>query len=203
MAGLIHLPGVAGCDEAGRGPLAGPVVCCAVVLPEGFDTTGIDDSKKLTHGQRSSIEGRIKDGSDWAIVFVDADEIDRINILQASLLGMTRALEGLNTLPMLAMIDGDKLPPHAPCRCEHQIKGDGAYACIAAASILAKTARDRTMTAFHEEYPAYGFDRHFGYPTPEHLAALKEHGPCPLHRRTYSPVADIISQGTLDFGFQC
>jgi ribonuclease HII len=200
MTGLIHLPGVAGCDEAGRGPLAGPVVCSAVVLPGSFDTQGVRDSKKLSCEQREWAEERIKRGSDWAIDVVEADEIDRINILQASLLGMTRSLERLGTLPALALIDGDKLPPHAPCRCESKVKGDATYACIAAASILAKNARDRIMVQLHSQYPRYGFDKNFGYPTPDHLAALREHGPCPIHRRSYSPVSVLLNQPALDFG---
>lgn len=200
MAGLIHLPGVAGCDEAGRGPLAGPVVCSAVVLPASFRTDGVRDSKKLSFEQRENAEGWIKGGSDWAIEVVGPEEIDRINILQASLLGMTRSLERLGIVPDLALIDGDRLPPHAPCRCETKVKGDDTYACIAAASILAKNARDRIMVTLHARYPVYGFDKNFGYPTPDHLAALREHGPCPVHRRSYAPVSVLLNQPAFEFG---
>lgn len=200
MAGLIHLPGVAGCDEAGRGPLAGPVVCAAVVLPDGFDIRGLNDSKKLNFAQRAVAEIAIKNGSDWAIEVVDHETIDRINILQASLLGISTALERLAAVPELALIDGNALPSDAPCRCEAQVKGDAAYACIAAASILAKNARDRIMIDLHERYPQYGFQKNFGYPTPDHLTALKDHGPCPLHRRSFGPVANLINQLSFEFG---
>lgn len=200
MAGLIHLPGVAGCDEAGRGPLAGPVVCAAVVLPKRFDTRGVRDSKKLNFAQRAIAENRIKNRADWAIEVIGHEEIDEINILRASLKGMATALERLQTVPQLALIDGNILPADAPCRCEAQIKGDDAYACIAAASILAKNARDRIMIDLHERYPVYGFDHNFGYPTPDHLAALRRHGPCPVHRKTFGPVAELINQAAFDFG---
>lgn len=200
MAGLIHLPGVAGCDEAGRGPLAGPVVCAAVILPKGFDIRGLNDSKKLTLAQRTKAEAKIKAKADWAIAVIEHDEIDRINILEASLLGMSRALDDLAGEPDVALIDGNHLPRSARCKCEAQIKGDAAYACIAAASILAKNARDRIMTTLHERFPVYGFDTNFGYPTPDHLSALKIHGPCAYHRTTYAPVADWINQPRLDFG---
>lgn len=199
MAGLIHIPGIAGCDEAGRGPLAGPVVCAAVVLPRRFDTRGINDSKKLSFGQRAVAEERIKRKADWAISVVEHDEIDAINILQASLIGMVRALESLSVVPEKALIDGNQLPPHSPCPCETQIQGDAAFACIAAASILAKNARDRIMIELHDRYPAYGFRTNFGYPTPEHLQALKEHGPTPYHRRTFAPVAAMLLQASFDF----
>ncbi|MBS1724959.1 MAG: ribonuclease HII [Armatimonadetes bacterium] len=199
MAGLIHLPGVAGCDEAGRGPLAGPVVCAAVVLPKGFDVRGLDDSKKLTRDQRVVQELLIKDGADWAIDIIEPWEIDQINILEASLLGMTRALERLSAMPEMALVDGNQLPRFSPCRCEAQVKGDAAYACIAAASILAKTARDRIMMDLSDRYPGYGFEHNFGYSTPEHLEALMALGPCPIHRRTFAPVSALINQPVLDF----
>lgn len=197
MAGLIHLPDVAGCDEAGRGPLAGPVVCAAVVLPKGFDTRGLDDSKRLTPDQRAALEVRIKSGADWAIDVVEAFEIDQVNILHASLAGMGRALERLATVPRLALIDGDKLPAHTPCPCAPCVRGDAAYACIAAASILAKNARDRIMTDLASRYPEYGFEKHFGYPTPDHMVALRKHGATPVHRRSYAPVAAVLNQPRL------
>lgn len=200
MAGLIHLPGVAGCDEAGRGPLAGPVVCAAVVLPKGFDTRGLDDSKKLSVSQRTVLEERIKSHADWAIDITEAAEIDQINILNASLLGMSRALGRLADIPKLALIDGNQLPPAAPCPCEPCVRGDAAYACIAAASILAKNARDRIMTDLHDKYPVYGFDQHFGYPTAKHLQALRDFGASPVHRLSFAPVAEIVNQPALEFG---
>lgn len=160
---------------------------------------GIDDSKKLNPTQRKVAEERIKRKADWAIAVVEHHEIDVINILQASLLGMVRALESLSIVPEKALIDGNHLPAHAPCPCEAQIQGDASYACIAAASILAKNARDRIMVDLHERFPQYGFRTNFGYPTPEHLQALKEHGPTPFHRRTFAPVAAMLLQGTLDF----
>ena len=200
MAGLIHLPGVAGCDEAGRGPLAGPVVCAAVVLPRGFDTRGLNDSKKLTAQQRSAAEDRIKCGSDWAIAVVSHQDIDRMNILRSSLFGMSRALESLQCAPEFALIDGNHVPLDAPCRCEPQIQGDAAYACIAAASILAKNARDRIMTTLHDLYPEYGFNHNFGYPTRDHIEALRVYGPSAVHRMTFGPVALVANQPTLDFG---
>ncbi len=199
MAGLIHLPGVAGCDEAGRGPLAGPVVCASVVLPQDFDIRGINDSKSLTSRQREDMEGRIKSSADWAIEVVSADTIDKINVLEASLLGMQISLERLAKIPRLALIDGNKLPKDPICRCEVQVKGDAAYACIAAASILAKCARDRIMIELHNQFPVYGFDSHFGYPTPQHLQALSEFGPCPEHRKSFGPVKNLILQPSLDF----
>lgn len=198
MAGLIHLPGVAGCDEAGRGPLAGPVVCAAVVLPAGFDTRGLNDSKKLNFAQRAVAEYRIKESADWAIEIVEAEEIDQTNILRASLRGMSSALNRLAVVPKLALIDGNKLPPDPPCPCEAQVRGDAAYACIAAASILAKNARDRIMLDLHERFPAYGFDQNFGYPTPGHMEALRAHGATAVHRKSFGPVALAINQYAFD-----
>ena len=185
---LIHIPGAAGADEAGRGPLAGPVVAAAVVLPEGFDIRGIDDSKKLDAHQRETLADRIKESAAWWIERSEPAEIDRINILWASMAAMERALFHLNPTPDYAFIDGNRLPKRLPCSGEWVIKGDGKYACIAAASILAKVERDRIMVAYAETYPEYGFDRHFGYPTPEHFLAIEKHGPCPIHRRSFAPV---------------
>lgn len=199
MPGLINLPGIAGCDEAGRGPLAGPVVCAAIVLPIGFDIRGLDDSKKLNVLQRTEAEKKIKETADWAICIVESVEIDRINILNASLVGMSRSLEMLKETPKLAFIDGNKIPEEAPCPCEPKVHGDAAYACIAAASILAKNARDRIMINLHERFPEYGFAKHFGYPTKEHLEALREYGPCLIHRRSFAPVAEALNQPSLSF----
>jgi ribonuclease HII len=188
--GLIHIPGVAGADEAGRGPLAGPVVAAAVMLPESFDIGGIDDSKKLEPKVRQELAIRIQEGSLWFVERSEPAEIDRLNILWASMAAMERALFRLNPSPKYAYVDGNKLPRKMPCEGEWVIKGDGIYACIAAASILAKVERDRLMTEYALEYPHYGFERHFGYPTPEHLEALKVHGPCPIHRRSFAPVKE-------------
>ena len=168
--------------------MAGPVVAAAVVLPEGFDITGIDDSKKLEPHRREDLALRIKSSAIWRIERAEPEEIDRLNILWASLAAMERAVAGLDPAPNYAFIDGNRLPRSLPCAGEWVIKGDAKYACIAAASILAKVERDRIMVAYASEYPEYGFDRHFGYPTPEHFQTLQEHGPCLIHRRSFAPV---------------
>ncbi|MCH7904534.1 MAG: ribonuclease HII [Armatimonadetes bacterium] len=196
---LIHEPDVAGADEAGRGPLAGPVVVAAVILPREFDASGLDDSKKLSRSRRSSEARRIIEHADWAVIVVEPAVIDRKNILRASLDGMADALCALKIKPAKALIDGNRLPPYNDAPVEAVVKGDGKYACIAAASILAKTERDRIMCEYALEYPEYGFDLHFGYGTPEHLDALREHGPCPIHRRTFHPVSDMVNQPCLIF----
>ena len=193
---LIHLPGVAGADEAGRGPLAGPVVVAAVVLPKGFRVSGIDDSKKLTPERREQQAERIKEKAAWCVEVVGVDEIDRYNILWASMLGMARALERLTF--SRALVDGNCLP-RTTLPVEAVVKGDGKYACIAAASIIAKTERDRIMREVSLEYPEYGFDSHFGYSTPDHLAALDRFGPCPLHRRSFTRISDLVNQPCLTF----
>lgn len=185
---LIHVPGAAGADEAGRGPLAGPVVAAAVVLPDGFDLAGIDDSKKLDPKTREALAIRIKSAAIWCIERAEPDEIDRLNILWATMAVMERALRRLSPRPEYAYIDGNRIPKAMPCPGEWVIKGDGKYACIAAASILAKVERDRIMVEYGAEYPKYGFERHFGYPTPEHFQALEEHGPCPIHRRSFAQI---------------
>lgn len=188
---LIHIPGVAGADEVGRGPLAGPVVASAVVLLEGFDVRGIDDSKKLEHKVRVQLAIRIKAEAVHWIERSEPEEIDRINILWASMAAIERALAKLAPAPSYAYIDGNRLPKQMPCKGEWVVKGDGKYACIAAASILAKVERDRIMTEYAVQYPEFGFERHFGYPTPEHLEALRKHGPCPIHRRSFAPVREF------------
>lgn len=190
VARLIHVPGAAGADEAGRGPLAGPVAAAAVILPDGFDIRGINDSKKLEPRVREELAVRIKSSAIWHIELAEPDEIDRLNILWASMAAMERALFALTPCPTHAYIDGDRLPKRMPCPGEWVVKGDGKFACIAAASILAKVERDRLMVEYAERYPQYGFERHFGYPTPEHFAALKAHGPCPIHRRSFSPIRE-------------
>ncbi|HLK14265.1 MAG TPA: ribonuclease HII [Fimbriimonadaceae bacterium] len=186
---LIHVSGAAGLDEAGRGPLAGPVAAAAVVLPERFDLAGIDDSKKLSPAQREELADRIRAETKWAVAWVEVETIDRINILWAAMLAMEQALQSLGEAPAEVFVDGDRVPRSLTGRALSVVGGDGKYACIAAASILAKTARDEHMRRLAAEYPEYGFDRHFGYGTPEHLAALQAHGPCPIHRRSFAPVS--------------
>ncbi|MDR3691765.1 MAG: ribonuclease HII [Fimbriimonas sp.] len=192
---LIHVPNAAGADEAGRGPLAGPVVAAAVVLPDGFDIAGIDDSKKLDAKTREELAVRIRSVALFAVERADPDEIDRLNILWASMAAMERSLFRLSPCPTYAYIDGNRLPRKLPCKGEAVVKGDGKYACIAAASILAKVERDRIMTEYAIEFPEFGFEHHFGYPTPDHLEALRKHGPCPIHRRTFGPVRDFDQPG--------
>jgi ribonuclease HII len=186
---LYRNPGWAGCDEAGRGPLAGPVTAAAVVLPEGFDTEGLNDSKKLSTVQREVLEKRILNEATYAIEFAWPDEIDSKNILWASLAAMQRAVERLEIRPVLVAVDGNRLIPGLEFPQEAFVKGDGKIAEIAAASILAKQARDRYMVEISATYPGYGFELHFGYPTPEHLRLLNELGPCPIHRKSFAPVA--------------
>ena len=184
---------VAGVDEAGRGPLAGPVAVAAVILDPLRPIAGLDDSKKLGEGKREALYPLIIERAiAWHIEFVEAEEIDALNILQATLTGMHRALCALSPAAQLARIDGNRLPRGLPCPAEAIIGGDAIEPAIMAASILAKVARDRAMCAMHLEYPQYGFDRHKGYPSPVHLAALTEHGPCPQHRRNFAPVRQAI-----------
>ncbi|WP_345777819.1 ribonuclease HII [Thermomonas sp.] len=181
---------VAGIDEAGRGPLAGPVVVAAVVFAPGrTPVNGLDDSKALTEKKRELLYPRILERAlAWKIVFVEADEIDRRNIFQATMHGMREALLGVAHVADCARIDGNRLPKDLPCPAEAWIGGDARDRSIMAASILAKVARDARMRELHAHYPQYGFDRHKGYPSPLHLAALQAHGPCPQHRRSYAPV---------------
>jgi ribonuclease HII len=183
---------VCGVDEAGRGPLAGPVVAAAVILDPANPIAGLNDSKKLSAKRREllAVEIRAK-AIAWAVAEASVEEIDRINILQASLLAMKRAVDALSTLPSHALIDGNRCPKLA-CSSEAIIGGDGKVASIAAASILAKTVRDAGMLELHAIYPEYGFDRHMGYPTAAHLKALREHGVTPIHRRSYAPVAQLL-----------
>lgn len=190
--GSVHIAGV---DEAGRGPLAGPVVVAAVVFAPGrTPINSLDDSKRLTAQRREALYARIVERAlAWHVVSVEAEEIDRINILQATLLGMRRALEGVmeaagGAQGCLARIDGNTLPRGLPCPAEAWIGGDGRDRSIMAASILAKVTRDRAMVALHAQWPEYGFAGHKGYGTPAHLAALAAHGPCPQHRRSFAPV---------------
>lgn len=196
---------VAGIDEAGRGPLAGPVVVAAVVFPPGrAPVNGLDDSKQLDSARRELLYPRIVERAlAWAIIFIEVDEIDRINIFQATMLGMRRALEGVVATvggdAVEALIDGNAVPPGLPCQARAIIGGDASERSIMAASILAKVARDRHMQHLHQRWPDYGFDQHKGYATPAHLDALARFGPCPAHRRSYAPVRAAM-QGPDLFG---
>lgn len=182
-----------GVDEAGRGPLAGSVVAAAVILDPMRPIAGLDDSKKLSAKKREALAIAIRENAlAWAIAEASVEEIDRINILQASLLAMRRAVEALAIAPSEALIDGNRCPPLA-CPARAIVGGDGKVASIAAASILAKTHRDAQMQELHALYPHYGFDRHMGYPTAAHLAALQAHGVSPVHRRSYAPVARLLA----------
>lgn len=185
-----------GVDEAGRGPLAGSVVAAAVVLDPEKPISGLKDSKKLTAKVRDELyDIIIRDSKAWCIAQASAVEIDSINILQATMLAMKRAIEGLEKtlgrLPDRALIDGNRCPK-VNISMEAIVKGDSKVAAISAASILAKVTRDRDMQALHEAYPMYGFNQHMGYPTPIHLESLKLHGPCPEHRKTFAPVRLVI-----------
>ncbi|MDN5870732.1 MAG: ribonuclease HII [Nitrococcus sp.] len=182
---------VAGIDEAGRGPLAGPVYAAAVVLPP-TPIAGIADSKRLAAARRSALAAIIRDRAlGWAIGRAEVEEIDRLNILQASLLAMQRAVAALAPKPDLALVDGrDK--PLLPCHVECIVGGDACVQAISAASILAKVARDAEMEALEQHHPGYGFARHKGYGTREHLAALRRLGPAPIHRRSFRPVRLLL-----------
>ncbi|UNK51226.1 ribonuclease HII [Lysobacter sp. S4-A87] len=188
-------PRIAGVDEAGRGPLAGPVVVAAVVFAPGrTPVNGLDDSKQLTATRREALFDRIVERAlAWHIEFVTVEEIDRINIYQATMSGMSRALMAVSHVADLARVDGNALPRSLPCLAEAWIGGDARDRTIMAASILAKVARDRHMQQLHAQWPQYGFDQHKGYGTPEHLAALTRHGPCPEHRRSFAPVREALA----------
>lgn len=179
---------IAGVDEAGRGPLAGPVVAGAVILDPRRPITGLADSKQLSAARREALADRITErASAWGVAVVEPEQIDRLNILQATFLAMRRALEQLDVDPVLVRIDGNRAP-ELPWPVQTVVGGDRLDRAISAASILAKVHRDALMLELHARWPQYGFDRHKGYPTPAHLAALAEHGPCPAHRRSYRPV---------------
>jgi len=185
---------VAGVDEAGRGPLAGPVVVAAVILHPRRRPRGLADSKVLSEAQRETLAPRIRQSAlAWAVVAVDIDEIERLNILGATLAGMTRALAALAVAPTLALIDGNRLPKSLPCAARAIVDGDASEPSISAASILAKTARDQIMRELDAVHPGYGFARHKGYSTPEHFEALERHGPCAIHRRGFEPIRRLIA----------
>lgn len=187
---------VAGVDEAGRGPLAGPVVAAAVVLDARAPIEGLRDSKELGAAERERLAGLIRGRARaWSVGRVDVGEIDRINILQATLLAMRRAVEGLDTRPHHVLVDGLHCPP-LRCSAEAVVGGDRTVPSISAASILAKVIRDAEMVDLDARYPEYGFRRHKGYPTREHREALATHGPCPCHRRSFAPVrAALVARG--------
>ena len=182
----------AGVDEAGRGPLAGPVVVAAVILPSNYELASLDDSKRLTALERERLVPRIENQAiAYAVEYVEVDEIDRVNILQATMNGMQRAVETLEPAPHHAMIDGNRAP-QLSCEVTTVVGGDALIASISAASVLAKVYRDRLMISMHDLYPDYGFDRHKGYPTAYHLERLRNLGPCPIHRKSFAPVRSAI-----------
>lgn len=183
---------VCGVDEAGRGPLAGPVFAAAVILDPKHPIRGLRDSKKLSEAKRDELAVLIKERAlAWSIAQCSEREIDTLNILQATMLAMRRAVEGLSVVPTLALIDGNRCPV-MNVRSEAVVRGDDKVRAISAASILAKTARDQALQVLHQEYPQYGFDQHKGYPTALHLERLREHGVSPVHRTSYAPVRTLL-----------
>lgn len=186
---------VAGVDEAGRGPLAGPVVAAAVILPPECRIEGLRDSKKLSEARRESLVDIIcTESLAWALGVCTPEEIDELNILQASMLAMRRAVQALSVVPQFVQVDGNRCP-ELPCPVEAIVGGDDIVPAISAASVLAKVHRDREMIRLHERYPQYGFAKHKGYPTAGHLAALAAHGITPVHRRSYAPVRKYAGIG--------
>jgi ribonuclease HII len=191
---------VAGVDEAGRGPLAGPVLAAAVILDDLHPIAGLADSKQLTALKRERLFDEIRAKAlCFAVAQASVEEIDSLNILQATLLAMRRAVLGLRLPPKLVLVDGNRLPV-LPMRCEAIVKGDSLIAAISAASILAKVTRDRWCDEIDVQYPTYGFAQHKGYGTAQHLAALRAHGASPLHRKTFSPVRAVLASGGGDTG---
>lgn len=185
---------IAGVDEAGRGPLAGPVTAAAVILDPQRPIAGLDDSKRLTPARRVALEPMIMERAlAWSVATASVEEIDRLNILHASMLAMRRAVDGLIVTPDRALVDGNRCPGLC-CPEEAVIGGDASVPAISAASILAKVARDREMQRLDLVYPGYGLAKHKGYPTREHLAALRELGPSIIHRRSFRPVRDAVSR---------
>jgi ribonuclease HII len=189
---------LAGVDEAGRGPLAGPVVVSAVILDPQKPIVGLADSKVLCENDRNELAALIRARAlAFSVVAVDVEEIDRYNIFWATMLGMERALEALALAPAYALVDGNHLPKSMPCRGRAVVDGDAKEPAISAASILAKTVRDRLMCELDAIHPGYGFARHKGYSTPEHFDALERLGPCPIHRRSFAPVHAKYAMGDL------
>lgn len=180
---------VAGVDEAGRGPLAGPVVAAAVILDPSRPIDGLADSKTLSTARREFLDAQIRTFAlAFSVIEIGVADIDRLNILQATLLGMARALGALSPAPQLALIDGNRLPKDLCCAARAVVDGDATEPAIGAASILAKVARDRILCKLDAIHPGYGFAKHKGYPTPEHFAALERLGPCAVHRKSFAPV---------------
>jgi ribonuclease HII len=189
---------VAGIDEAGMSPLAGPVAAAAVVLPLEWRVEGVNDSKQVSPERRVELAAVIKrDAKAWAVAFVEPEEIDRLNIYWAGIAAMRRAVEGLGVTPEHLLIDARKLRD-VPIEQTRIVKGDERSLSIAAASILAKTERDARMVAYAHKYPAYGFEQHKGYPVREHVAALRKHGACPIHRRSFGPVREALGLPPLE-----
>jgi len=186
---------IAGVDEAGRGPLAGPLAVAAVILDPARPIGGLNDSKKLSPAKREALYPQIVERAlAYCIVLVEPDEIDRLNIFQATMTGMSRAVAGLAPAAVEALVDGNKLPRDLPCHGRAIVGGDALEPAISAASILAKVARDRLMVAMDATHPGYGFAVHKGYPTPAHLASLQRLGPCPQHRCSFAPVRRLLDQ---------
>ena len=185
---------IAGVDEVGRGPLAGPVVTAAVILPEDHNIQGLNDSKKLSKSKRETLSSQIKESAlAWSIGQCSVEEIDRINILNATMLAMQKAVSGLSMMPHLVLVDGNRTPDFG-IKSEAIVKGDGKVECISAASIIAKVFRDELMAQLSVQYPQYGFEQNAGYPTKRHREALLKYGASPVHRKSYAPV-----QATLAF----
>ena len=189
----------AGCDEAGRGCLAGSVYAAAVILPDGYENPLLNDSKQLTEHRRYELRQQIeRDAVSWAVGIVTADEIDKINILNASILAMHRALDKLSVRPEAIIVDGNRFKPYQKVPYTTIVKGDGKYMAIAAASILAKTYRDDYMNELAVQYPQYDWQRNKGYPTKKHRQAIKEFGITPFHRKSYN----LLGDGQLSFDFE-
>jgi ribonuclease HII len=196
---ILHVGqlGLCGVDEAGRGPLAGPVMAAAVMLDPEQPIPGLRDSKKLSAAKREQLADAIRlHAAAWCVAEASVAEIDQMNILQATMLAMQRAVAGLGRAPDEVWVDGNRCPNWA-WRSQAVVKGDDKVASIAAASILAKTTRDQFMQQLHTDFPAYGFAQHMGYGTAVHLAALQTHGACPHHRRSFAPVKLVLDQSTL------
>lgn len=188
----------AGVDEAGRGPLAGPLAVAAVILDPAQPIAGLNDSKKLSAARREALYPQIIERAlAWCVIVIEPDEIDRLNIFQATMSGMSRAVAGLAPAAQQALIDGNKLPKDLPCPGRAIVGGDALEPAISAASILAKVSRDRLMIALETVHPGYGFAVHKGYPTPAHLAALQQLGPCSQHRRSFAPVRRLLDPACL------
>ena len=191
-------PSHAGVDEAGRGPLAGSVFAAAVILPAAYVLPGLADSKKLSEKQRDHLAAAIKEqATAWSVASANVAEILELNILHATLLAMRRAVAGLGRQPEKVWIDGNRVPPDLAVPAQAVVKGDGKIAVVSAASVLAKTARDAEMYALAQRHPEYGFERHKGYGTAEHLAVLRRHGALPEHRAAFAPVREVLAQGQL------